>query len=429
MLNIHVDSDRNIITARPEGLIPASEFEALGEAIDSYINERDRMPGLVIHLNALPHWQGLSAMRAHFEVVREHGVVLPRVAIVTDSKGLAFLPNLADIFVRARVRHFDQRNEAEAISWAGAAEHEPEGYLLLDGYPDNVIAIRAVGEVTSRDYEDRLIPLVRKKAKAHGKVRLLMQLGHDFDKYSVGAMWDDARLGLTNWRSFERIAIVSDIGWITRSIKMFAPLMPSEVAVFPDEALDAASDWICEGSAAVVTPPAVKPAPKPATRKPAATRSRRKTTTAKVAAEPQDAAAPKATTAKPATTKAATSKAATTKAANAKPATAARKPATAKAKAGSAAKATAPAPAPKAAAKPEAGVAATRTRRKPASTATSSQAEQAAKPATRSRRKSATTATSKPAETSAPASAPVASKSTAETPAASAPSTPAKPEN
>lgn len=240
MLNIHVDSDRNIITARPEGLIPASEFEALGEAIDSYINERDRMPGLVIHLNALPHWQGLSAMRAHFEVVREHGVVLPRVAIVTDSKGLAFLPNLADIFVRARVRHFDQRNEAEAISWAGVAEHEPEGYLLLDGYPDNVIAIRAVGEVTSRDYEDRLIPLVRKKAKAHGKVRLLMQLGHDFDKYSVGAMWDDARLGLTNWRSFERIAIVSDIGWITRSIKMFAPLMPSEVAVFPDEALDAA---------------------------------------------------------------------------------------------------------------------------------------------------------------------------------------------
>ncbi|MDB6178657.1 STAS/SEC14 domain-containing protein [Paracoccus sp. Z330] len=299
MLNIHVDAKRNIITAQPEGVIPASEFEAMGHAIDDYANEHDRMPGLVIHLKGLPHWQGLSAMRAHFEMVREHGVVLPRVAIVTDSKGLAVLPNVADIFVRARVRHFDLRQEAEAVDWAGSAEQEPEGYVLIDGFPDNVVAIRAVGEVTSRDYEDRLIPLVRKKAKAHGKVRLMMQLGHDFEKYSVGAMWDDARLGLTNWRSFERIAIVSDIGWITRSIKMFAPLMPSEVAVFPDDGLEAASAWICEGNATPAPNDAgPSEAPKQAASKPAAKRTPR-TTGRKAATEArQTAPAAKAPAAK-----------------------------------------------------------------------------------------------------------------------------------
>ncbi|WP_292978863.1 STAS/SEC14 domain-containing protein, partial [Paracoccus sp. UBA5162] len=107
MLNIDVDTGRNVVTARPEGAIPASDFEALGRAIDDYANENDRMPGLVVRLNGLPQWQGLSALRAHFDVVRKHAAVLPRVALVTDTMGLSMLPNIADIFVRARVRHFD----------------------------------------------------------------------------------------------------------------------------------------------------------------------------------------------------------------------------------------------------------------------------------------------------------------------------------
>lgn len=344
MLNIQVDATRNVVTARPEGTIPASEFEAMGQTIDDYANDHDRMPGLVVHLKGLPHWQGLSAMKAHFDVVRKHAMVLPRVAIVTDRMGLAMLPNLADIFVRARVRHFDVRQEDEAIAWAGSPEKEPEGYVLLDGYPDNVIAIRAVGEVTSRDYEDRLIPLVRKREAAHGSLRLLMQLGPDFENYTAGAMWDDARLGLTHWRSFGRVAVVSDIGWITRGMKMFAPLMPGEVAVFPTEAMDAARAWICEGGADAAPPPEAradappqagsqpaaaapdrkptperpKPAAKPAAKSRAATGSAsRKAGGASAsgsapakAATAKSAAAPKAATSKPATRRKPSAKAA-----------------------------------------------------------------------------------------------------------------------
>ncbi|MCF3972536.1 STAS/SEC14 domain-containing protein [Paracoccus salsus] len=263
MLNIEVDSASNVITARPDGPLPAADFEAMGRAIDDYINAHDRMPGLVVHLKGLPHWQGLSAMRAHFEVVRKHGLVLPRVAIVTDARGLWMLPNLADIFVRARVRHFDVRQEDAAVAWAGSPEKEPEGYVLLDGFPDAVIAIRAIGEVTSRDYEDRLIPLVRKMESRHGRVRLLMQVGPDFERYTAGAMWDDARLGLTHWRSFERVAVVSDIGWIARGVKMFAPLMPGEVAVFPSDAMDAARSWIAEGLSTATPDPGTDAAPDP----------------------------------------------------------------------------------------------------------------------------------------------------------------------
>lgn len=244
MLGIQTDKTRNVIIARPEGSLPAADFEALGKAIDDYATAQGRMPGLVVILSGVPQWDGFSALRAHFDMLRKHAAVLPRVAIITDMMGLSFMPGLADIFVQARVRHFDGKDRDKAIEWAGAAEKEPEGYQLLEGFPGNVIAIRAVGEVTSRDYERTLIPLVSERAGRFGKLRLLMQLGPEFDSYSAGAIWDDARLGLTHWRSFERVAVVTDIGWITRAMKLFAPLMPGEVAIFPNDGLEAARAWI-----------------------------------------------------------------------------------------------------------------------------------------------------------------------------------------
>jgi hypothetical protein len=233
-----------VILAHPEGVLPASDFEALGAAITDYTKAHGKMPGLVVFPTGIPHWEGLAALRAHFDVLRAHASSLPRVAVVTDVMGLSLVPGLANVFVQARIRHFDVKEQDQAIAWAGSAETTPEGYRLLEGFPDNVIAIRALGEVTSRDYDEVLIPLVRKKAEKFGKVRLLMALGPEFEGYSAGAIWDDARLGLTHWRSFERVALVTDIGWITRSVKLFAPLMPGEVAVFPGNALEAAKVWI-----------------------------------------------------------------------------------------------------------------------------------------------------------------------------------------
>jgi len=251
MLNIDIDPARNVILARPEGSLAASDFETLGRTIDDYSGKHGRQPGLVVFLKGLPHWEGWTALRAHLDLVRRQSVVLPRVAVVTDVMGLSYVPGIANVFVRARLRQFDVKEQEEAIRWAGSAEAAPEGYQILDGFPENVIAIRATGEVTSADYDDKLIPLVTEKAKSHGKVRLLMVLGPDFEGYSAGAIWDDARLGLTHWRSFERVAVVSDIGWITRAVKLFSPLIPSEVAVFPLAAMEAAKAWIsAEGGAA-----------------------------------------------------------------------------------------------------------------------------------------------------------------------------------
>ena len=83
---------------------------------------------------------------------------------------------------------------------------------LIDGLPDDVVAVSGVGEVTSDDYTSTLDPAIDAALEKHDKIRLLYVLGEDFDGYSGGAMWQDTKVGLSHWTSFEKIAVVTDVG-------------------------------------------------------------------------------------------------------------------------------------------------------------------------------------------------------------------------
>jgi hypothetical protein len=84
---------------------------------------------------------------------------------------------------------------------------------------NNIVAIRATGKVTGDDYETVLIPLIETKLKSHAKIRLLFQLGPEFEGYEAGAMWDDTKIGLKHLTNFEKIAIVTDSEWTIRLSK------------------------------------------------------------------------------------------------------------------------------------------------------------------------------------------------------------------
>jgi len=62
-----------------------------------------------------------------------------------------------------------------------------------------------------------------------GEARPTLSLGEDFDGWTVGAAWDDTKLGLLHLADFSRIALVSDIEWIRRVTKLFAPFLGSLV--------------------------------------------------------------------------------------------------------------------------------------------------------------------------------------------------------
>jgi hypothetical protein len=116
-------------------------------------------------------------------------------------------------------------------------------YEILEGFPDNVLAIKSSGQITHEDYADVLIPLAEEKFEAHGKIKILFVLD-DFDGADLRAMWDDTAFGLKHWTGFTHMAIVTDISWAQSMAAIFAPLIPAEVRVFNGAELPAATDWI-----------------------------------------------------------------------------------------------------------------------------------------------------------------------------------------
>ena len=117
---------------------------------------------------------------------------------------------------------------------------------LLEALPDNVVGLRAVGEVEDDDYEDVIIPAVEKALEGRKKIRLLYVLGPEFDSYDGDAMLEDAKLGAHHMFDFERVAVVTDAKWIARGVKWFAFAIPGKVKVFPFAQLDEGRAWIVE---------------------------------------------------------------------------------------------------------------------------------------------------------------------------------------
>jgi len=117
---------------------------------------------------------------------------------------------------------------------------------VMTDLPDNVLGLRASGEVTSDDYATTLVPALESKLARFRKVRLLYVIGDEFDGYTGSAAWEDAKVGMKHWTAFERVAIVTDVDWIENTAKAFGFMLPGEVRVFDDDDVEQARRWVCE---------------------------------------------------------------------------------------------------------------------------------------------------------------------------------------
>jgi len=118
----------------------------------------------------------------------------------------------------------------------------------LKGFPDNVVAIRASGEVTKKDYDEVLIPAVEKTLKTHDKVRVLYELGPEFDGYDAGAAWEDLKVGVEHFSRWERIAVITDVEWIGVATRLFSVFLPGTIRVYPHAEAAKARLWITQAA-------------------------------------------------------------------------------------------------------------------------------------------------------------------------------------
>jgi SpoIIAA-like len=111
---------------------------------------------------------------------------------------------------------------------------------IVTGLPKNVVGISVTGRLTKQDCYAVLMPAMRRSLKYHDKVRLYYELGSRFP----GAAWDDLDLGLEHFSRCERVAIVTDIGWVRHTVKAVRFLIPSEIRVFSTIEAEEGRAWI-----------------------------------------------------------------------------------------------------------------------------------------------------------------------------------------
>jgi SpoIIAA-like len=116
----------------------------------------------------------------------------------------------------------------------------------MQAMPDGCLGFEAVGEVDASDYRDDLIPAIDRALTEHGKVRFLYLIGSRFERYSSGAAWEDAKLGLEHFTKWERCAVVTDLDWVDHLVKGFGWMMPGKFRVFPTRELETAKSWLAE---------------------------------------------------------------------------------------------------------------------------------------------------------------------------------------
>ena len=111
---------------------------------------------------------------------------------------------------------------------------------LIDGLPGNIVGIAVSGRLTKQDCDDVLAPAIAKSLRRHDKIRLYYELNSRFP----GAAWDEIELGLEQASRCERVAIVTDIGWVRLTVKALRFLIPSEIRVFATVQADEGRSWI-----------------------------------------------------------------------------------------------------------------------------------------------------------------------------------------
>jgi hypothetical protein len=118
---------------------------------------------------------------------------------------------------------------------------------VLTGLPDGVLGFEASGKLIADDYTGVLAPALRDATAGGAKIRVLLDFTGEFDGMEGGAVWQDMRMGVSEWSAWERIALVTDHKWMRDGLSMFAWAVPGEVRAFPSKERHAAVDWLTTG--------------------------------------------------------------------------------------------------------------------------------------------------------------------------------------
>ncbi len=114
----------------------------------------------------------------------------------------------------------------------------------LDGLPDGVTGFEIEGKVRVEDYRDVVLPALHQAAQA-GEVRFMIVIP-EFHGMTASALWQDLEVGIEQFRTWKRIAVITDIDWIHHLTSLFGWMTPGQVQVFASKDRERALAWVAE---------------------------------------------------------------------------------------------------------------------------------------------------------------------------------------
>lgn len=119
----------------------------------------------------------------------------------------------------------------------------------IPGLPANVIGFKASGEVTKKDYDDVVFPLVSKQTDKTKKLNYIFVVDTPLGEFTAGAWVQDVWLGMKELARWHRVAIVSDSEKIRSFTDRMGHFVPGEYKGFTRTELTLAIAWAGGGEA------------------------------------------------------------------------------------------------------------------------------------------------------------------------------------
>jgi stage II sporulation SpoAA-like protein len=113
--------------------------------------------------------------------------------------------------------------------------------------PDGIDALAAIGTLTRQDYEQSIEPILDEARRSSRRIRLLVQLGPEYDGYTAGAAWEKTANAFRSpslLRLLDGYAVVTDLHWLHEWTHVMGFLLPFPLRVFGNDERDEAIAWL-----------------------------------------------------------------------------------------------------------------------------------------------------------------------------------------
>lgn len=125
MLHHVLFHDDGLLTLTPDGPLKSIDVERVEQAVETFIEERGQLNGLMLHNDSFSDWTDIVLLLSQLSFVRDRHKHIRRVAVIADDEVTPFLPRLAQLFSHAEVRLFGHADDEAALLWLRSTHIDP----------------------------------------------------------------------------------------------------------------------------------------------------------------------------------------------------------------------------------------------------------------------------------------------------------------